>query len=120
MSPITSQWYELKLTWLPAINKDEPFPKYPANIKYNKYSLGVHACDKKPSNHEVVNKVFEHTLILANQLYDGANEIAKEVGNMTLCDGSPPRPNWEAVIVDTGTYSIDQLLEASKDVKHLA
>ena len=112
---LSSSYYELTLNCHHEVKEK--------NWKKNKFSLGVQS-DSLFSHvdNEVVKKVAQHTFILANQLYDGANEIARKEGKMTKCDfpDQRPRPHWEKVFVDTEKYSMEDILEAAKGIKHLA
>ncbi len=92
--------------------------------KYNKFALGVKIYPQIGHiENEIVEKVRQHTVILANQLWDGANEIAKQEEKMyrgILGTGRPLRPHWEAIIEDPANYPLDHILEAGKRVKHIA
>ena len=112
MNNITEELHVLSLCWKLEIKRE--------NRKFNKYLLGVYG--RKPFvNNEVLDKVAQHMIILANKLYDGSKEIAKNeaIKAITMSDDRYVYA-WERVIEDSKTYSIDQLLEASKGVKHLA
>jgi hypothetical protein len=85
------------------------------DLKYY-YSLGVTRQNqgiKGPVN-DKISKVCQHSFILANQMWDGANEIAKEEGKKNIGG-----PEWEAIIADADKYPLECILEAGRKVKHL-
>jgi hypothetical protein len=112
MNDITRELHILSLTWRYELKEKDR--------KFNKFLLGVYG--RKPVvKNEVLDKVAQHMIILANKLYDGSKEIAKNeaITAITMSDDRYVYA-WERVIEDSKTYSIDQLLEASKGVKHHA
>ncbi len=92
------------------------------NDRGDKYGRGVMTYRREPFKSDFFNKIAEHTITLANQLFDGANEIARSEGKMyrgATGMGTEIRPEWEIVFKDPTTYPMDQVLEAAKNVKHL-
>jgi hypothetical protein len=81
----------------------------------NDFSLGVTQYLKinGPVN-DRISKVCQHSFILANQMWDGANEIAKEEGKENFGG-----PEWEAIIDNADKYPMEHILEAGRKVKHL-
>jgi len=92
----------------------------------NKFALGATTIEKRFSKveNEVVEKVRQYTIILANQLWDGAYAIARQQGKP--CTSYPCgwpvkksyRAGWESIMKDK-RYSFDTILEAGKSVKHI-
>ena len=94
--------------------------------KINKFALGISTTGKSFSRveNETVEKVRQHTIFLAKQLWDGANAIATKDGKkLTRSPTGFPfktayRADWESTILDANR-SLDTILEAGKGVKHI-
>ena len=108
---MTEHLYKLSLYWHYDIH--ELSEVVPCQRTPSQNSLGVWTHQRHPFKNEIVNKVAEHIITLANQLYAGANEIAKKEGKIH-CDWLryPVRPLWENVIKDSMNYPMNKILEA--------
>ncbi len=108
---MTEHLYKLSLYWHYDIHELSAI--VPQQRTPSQNSLGVWTNHRESFKNEMVNKVAEHIITLANKLYEGANEIAKKEGKIQNDQfRDPVRPLWEDVLSDSINYPMDRILAA--------